>query len=145
MYHGGVDADIRQTVAAFLARGPWAVVGASADRNKYGNRVLRAYLQTGREVYAVNPGKTSIEGVACFPSLRDLPVPVGGVSVITPPGVTERIVEDLPASGATVVWMQPGAESRRAVARAQELGLTVIAGGPCALVALGYREGGAPR
>ena len=145
MYHGGVGKDIHQAIVAFLARGPWAVVGASANRAKYGNRVLRAYLQTGREVYAVNPKETSIEGVACFPSLRDLPVPVGGVSVITQPGVTERIVEDLPACGASFVWMQPGAESRRAVARATELGLTVIAGGPCALVAMGYREDRAPR
>jgi predicted CoA-binding protein len=61
---------------------------------------------------------------------------VRGVSVITRPEVTETIVEDLPASGAEFVWMQPGAESARAVHRAEQLGLHVIAGGPCVLVAL---------
>jgi predicted CoA-binding protein len=132
----GVDGDDRRMIERFLARGPWAVVGASADRAKYGNRVLRAYLETGREVYAVNPHEWTIEGVACYPSLRDLPVRVRGVSVITPPDVTETIVEDLPAAGAEAVWMQPGAESRRAVERAEELGVVVIAGGPCALVAM---------
>jgi len=140
-----MGADDRDKIEDFLARGPWAVVGASANRAKYGNRALRAYLQTGREVYAVNPRESSIEGVACYPSLRNLPVPVRGVSVITPPEVTEAIVEDLPAAGATFVWMQPGAESRRAIERAEELGLTVIACGPCALVAMRFREGRAAR
>jgi len=129
-----------ERIEAFLAHGPWAVVGASPDRAKYGNRVLRAYLATGREVYAVNPKHRSVEGVPCYPSLRDLPAPVLGVSVITPPQVTESIVEDLVAAGAERVWMQPGAESARAVRRAEQLGLTVIAGGPCVLVALRHRE-----
>ena len=135
-----MGADDRRKIETFLARGPWAVVGASANRAKYGNRVLRAYLQTGREVYAVNPHEHAIEGVACFPTLRDLPVPVRGVSVITRPEVTETIVEHLPAARAEGVWMQPGAESRRAIERAEELGIAVIAGGPCALVAMRYRE-----
>ena len=127
---------MQERIRDFLERGPWAVVGASPDRAKYGNRVLRAYVGTGREVYAVNPKHRNVEGVACFPSLRELPVPVRCVSVITQPEVTEAIVEDLPASGAEFVWMQPGAESARAVRRAEQLGLNVIAGGPCVLVAL---------
>jgi len=131
---------VRERIRDFLDRGPWAVVGASPSRAKYGNRVLLAYVASGREVYAVNPKHRSVEGVACFPTLRDLPVPVRGVSVITQPGITESIVEDLPASGAELVWMQPGAESARAVRRAEELGLIVIAGGPCVLVALAQEK-----
>ena len=38
------------------------------------------------------------------------------------------------------LWMQPGAESPAAIARAQALGMNVIAGGPCLLVVLGFRE-----
>jgi len=72
--------------------------------------------------------------------LTRLPEPVHGVSVITSPDVTERVVENLEASGARWVWMQPGAESDRAIARAEEIGIGVIAGGPCLLVALGFRE-----
>lgn len=132
--------DVRSQIAAFLAEGPWAVVGASRNRAKYGNRVLRCYLQHGRTAYPVNPREAAIEGVTCYPDLRHLPEPVRGISVITPPGVTERIVEYAPASGARFVWMQPGAESATAVARAEALGLTVIAGGPCLLVALGFRD-----
>ena len=62
------------------------------------------------------------------------------MSIITPPPVTERVVEEAAAAGVEHLWMQPGAESDAAVARAEELGLSVIAGGPCLLVVLGYRE-----
>jgi predicted CoA-binding protein len=65
---------------------------------------------------------------------------VHGVSIITPPAITERIVEDAAAAGITRLWIQPGAESPRAVERARELGMSVIAGGPCLLVALGFRD-----
>ncbi len=131
-----------QDIEAFLAGEAYAVVGASRDRGKYGNRVLRCYRQHGRTVYPVNPNAAQVEGLESYPDLASLPGPVHGVSVITPPDVTERIVEDLKASGAAWVWMQPGAESPRAVARARELGLGVIHGGPCLLVALGFDETG---
>ena len=130
----------RSRIDAFLSGTVYAVVGASTDRSKYGNKVLRCYLQNGRTVYPVHPKEGTIEGRTSYPDLRQLPEPVHGVSIITPPAVTERIVEDLPASGAAWVWMQPGAESDAAVKRAEALGLEVIAGGPCLLVALGYRE-----
>jgi len=134
--------DVKARVAAFLAGGVYAVVGASRQRGKYGNKVLRCYGQHGRTAYPVNPQVDSVEGLTAYPDLTRLPEPVHGVSVIVPPATTERIVEELPASGAKWVWMQPGAESDRAVARAEELGLEVIAGGPCLLVALGFREDG---
>lgn len=136
--------DVRAKIDAFLSRGPYAVAGASRDRAKYGNKVLRCYLQHGKTVYPVNPHVSSVEGLASYVTLGDLPQPIHGVSVITPPEVTERIVEGLPACGASWVWMQPGAESAEAVARAESLGVGVIAGGPCLLVALGFRESEAP-
>jgi len=127
-------------ISAFLAGQSFAVVGASRDRHKYGNKVLRCYLQHGRTAFPVNPNATEVEGLVAVPDLTVLPEPVHGVSVITPPDVTERIVEDLPRSGARFVWMQPGAESSLAVSRAEALGIDVIAGGPCLLVALGFNE-----
>ena len=134
--------DDQSKIAEFLAGSPFAVVGASRSRHKYGNKVLRCYSQHNRTVYPVNPAATSVEGLTCYTDLTCLPGPVHGVSVITPPGVTERIVEKLSASGARWVWMQPGAESDRAIARAEAAGVGVIAGGPCLLVALGFREDG---
>lgn len=127
-------------IEKFLASGPFAVVGASRDRAKYGNKVLRAYLQVGRPVYCVHPRESEIEGQPCYPSLADLPEVPHGVSIITPPAVTEQVVRDAHGKGATAVWMQPGAESAAAIRTAEALGLQVIAGGPCVLVALRYRE-----
>ena len=131
----------KERIDDFLAAGPWAVVGASTDREKYGNKVLRCYVQRGKvPVYPINPKEAEVEGLAAYADLDALPEPVRGISVITPPRVTEAVVEKAAALGIRHVWMQPGAESDAAVMRAEELGLSVIAGGPCLLVVLGYRE-----
>ena len=102
--------------------------------------MLRAYLQQGRSVYPVNPREAEIEGLKCYPDLASLPMPVHGVSVITPPQIAESIVEQARAIGVKHLWFQPGAESEPAVARANLLGLNVISGGPCILVVFGYHE-----
>lgn len=120
----------------FLAGTAYAVAGASNDRSKFGNRVLRHYVAHGRTVYPVHPTERAVEGLSAYASVADLPGPVHGLSIVTPPAVTERLVEEAAAARIPRVWMQPGAESPAAIARARELGLTVIAGGPCVLVEL---------
>ncbi len=124
----------------FLDGSPYAVVGASRDRHKYGNKVLRSYLQRGRPVYAVNPLADEVEGLEAYPDLSSLPESVHGISIITPPHVTEQVIEEAGRLGIRHVWMQPGSESDIAIERAQAHRMNVIAGGPCVLVTLGYRE-----
>ena len=124
----------------FLEGAPHAVVGASRLRHKYGNKVLRAYLQNERPVIPVHPAVDTIEGLRAYPDLQSLPEPVHGISIITPPAVTERVVEQAGLLGIEHIWMQPGAESALAVQRATQLGMNVIAGGPCLLVVLRYKE-----
>jgi predicted CoA-binding protein len=132
---------IQESIRAFLSAGPWAVVGASTDRAKYGNKVLRCYQQHGMTpLYAVNPRALEVEGLRAHPELGALPELPRGVSIITPPPVTEAIVEEAVRLGIPRLWMQPGAESRRALALAEDNGIDCIAGGPCLLVALGFRE-----
>lgn len=133
-------ATVEQRIRDFMASGPYAVVGASSDRDKYGNKVLRAYQQHGQEVYPINPRADEIEGLKAYPDLASLPVKVRGVSIITPPKITEQVVKDAAAAGAQFVWMQPGAESDEAIRAAEALGLQVIAGGPCYLVLAHYHE-----
>jgi predicted CoA-binding protein len=132
---------IPDPIKTFLAGKRFAVVGASSDREKYGNKVLRAYLQNGLEAVPINPAGGEIEGLASFPDLAAVPEPVDGVSIITPPRVTEKVVEQAVALGIKHIWMQPGAESPRAIEIAEQSGANVIAGGPCLLVALRYHEG----
>jgi len=131
---------VQQTITAFLEADRFAVVGASIDRSKYGNKVLRCFQQHGREVYPINARAAEVEGLKAYPSLASLPVPVKAISVITPPAITEQVVQEAAAAGVTHIWMQPGAESNQAIRTAEALGMSVIANGPCLLVVLGYRD-----
>jgi predicted CoA-binding protein len=127
-------------VEEFLKAEAFAVVGASADRSKFGNRVLRCYLENGMKVVPVNPKEEAIEGIPCVSTVLDLPAEVTSISLIVPPKITEQVVEQAARKGIRNIWMQPGAESVRAVAYCQEHGINVIAGGSCILVVLGYRD-----
>ncbi len=131
---------LEERIKTFMAGGPYAVVGASSDRDKYGNKVLRAYQQHGMEVYPINPRAVEIEGLKAYATLADVPVKLRAISVITPPSITEQVVEAAAAAGVRMVWMQPGAESAEAIRKAEALGMDVIAGGPCFLVLAHYRE-----
>jgi predicted CoA-binding protein len=126
-------------VQTFLAASRFGVAGASADRQKYGNKVLRCYLQHGYQAIPIHPSLKEVEGQTAYPDLASAPQ-IESLSLITPPSVTERLVEQAIEAGVKHLWMQPGAESAAAIARARAAGLTVIAGGPCLLVMLGFRE-----
>ena len=127
-------------IAAFLAAPAFGVAGASKNRDKYGNKVLRCYQLHGRTVVPVNPVEAEIEGVACVKAVSDLPPEVQSLSIITPPQVTDKVVEQAIAKGIRHLWMQPGAQSAAAIAAAEAAGLDVIADGSCILVVMGYRE-----
>lgn len=131
---------MKKEIEEFLKAGVFGVVGASADRSKYGNRVLRCYQQHGLKAIPVNPKTKEIEGAACVASVPDLPNEVTSISVITPPTITEQVVEQAARKGIKNVWMQPGAESPRAVSFCREHGINVIADGSCILVVLGYSD-----
>ncbi len=124
----------------FLSSTAFGVAGASARRQKFGNKVLRCYQQAGRRAIPVNPHESEIEGAACVASVLELPDEAKSLSVITPPPITERLVEDAIRRGIEHVWMQPGAESPAAVAACREAGINVIADGSCLLVVLGFRD-----
>jgi predicted CoA-binding protein len=131
---------LEEKIEAFLSGKPHAVVGASIDRSKYGNKVLRVYQQNDRPVYPVNPKADEIEGLKAYPDLASLPEKPHGVSFITPPKVTREIVKQAAELGIKNLWMQPGAEYDGVVEDGEKLGINVIAGDACALVVLGFQE-----
>jgi len=124
----------------FLREGPYAVVGASTSRAKYGNKVLRLYQQHGWPVYPINPNAEEVEGLVAYSSLKDLPETPRALSIITPPAITERVMREAVELGVKFAWMQPGAESPAAVQIAEEGGIEVVADGSCILVVAGYSE-----
>lgn len=131
---------IRQQIDQFLSSPAFGVVGASANRDKYGNKVLRCYLQNGRTVVPVNPKEQTIEGITSVATINDLPAEVKSISMITPPAVTARLVPLAIEKGIESIWMQPGAEHPDAVALCRERGINVIADGSCVLVVMGYHD-----
>jgi predicted CoA-binding protein len=135
---GGFSMSVQEQIDSFLAAAAFGVAGASSNRQKYGNRVLRCYMQNGKRAVPVNPKESEIEGIACVTSVDQLPSDVTSLSMITPPAVTELLVPMAIAHGIKNIWMQPGAESPAAVALCRESGVNVIADGSCLLVVLGY-------
>ena len=131
---------ISEQIDTFLAADTFAVAGASANRDKYGNKVLRCYQQNQRPVIPVNPREDKIEGLDCVADVRDLPAEVQSLSVITPPHITEDVVTAAAQKGIRNIWMQPGSESKQAVQACEAAGINVIADGSCLLVVLGYQE-----
>jgi uncharacterized protein len=130
----------KEQIDRFLASPAFGVVGASASRYKFGNKVLRCYLQNGYRAIPVNPTEKEIEGIDCVAAIMDLPPEVKSISMITPPAVTEQLVPLAIQKGIANIWMQPGAESPAAVKLCQENNVNVIADGSCILVVLGYSE-----
>lgn len=103
-----------------------AVIGASNDRRKFGNKAVRAFLQQGYEVFPVNPRESEIEGIAAFKSIRDVPVRPQMIGVYLPPPVLLKVLPDIAARGCDELWLNPGTESDEVLAAAERLGLNVV-------------------
>jgi hypothetical protein len=116
-----------------------AIIGASADRAKYGNKAVRAFVQQGYAVYPVNPKEATIEGLRAFPSIRDAPGRPQMISVYLPPPVLLGILPDIAAKGCDELWLNPGTESDEVLAEAQRLGLKVVQA--CSIVGVGREPG----
>jgi len=113
-----------------------AIVGASADRLKYGNRSVRAHLQQGYEVYPVNPKGGEIEGLVAYRSIGEVP---GGrldrVSLYVPPQVGLSLLDEIARRGCDELWLNPGSESQELYEKALEMGLNPIIA--CSIVDVG--------
>ena len=131
---------IEQKIEQFFTSPVFGVVGASSNRDKYGNKVLRCYQMKNLRAVPVHPQEQTIEGLDCVSSVADLPAEVQSISIITPPQITEKVVEQAAARGIKNIWMQIGSESPAAVKYCEEQNLNVIADGSCVLVVLGYHE-----
>lgn len=118
------------------ARPTAAIVGASTDRGKFGNKSVRAHMRAGYEVYPVHPNAAQIEGLVVYASVRDVPAErLDRVSLYLSPERGLDLLDDIAAKGCDELWLNPGSESPELLARARSLDLNVIAG--CSIVALG--------
>ena len=123
-------------IEVFLNASTFAVAGASQDRSKYGNKVFRAIVASGRTVHPLNPTAVEVEGHPAFASIADLLIVRESLSIVTPPHVTREVIQQAIAAGVKNIRMQPGAEDDKASQAAREAGLKVIDDGSCVLVLL---------
>jgi uncharacterized protein len=117
-----------------------AIIGASSDRAKFGNKAVRAFQQQGYTVYPVNPKESEIEGLPAFKSIQDVPVRPDMVSVYLPPPVLLKLLPAIAGKGCNELWLNPGTESDEVLAEAERLGLQVIQA--CSIVSLGVLPAG---
>lgn len=112
-----------------------AVIGASADRRKFGNKAVRAFAQRGYRVVPINPHAREVEGWPAYPSVLDVEGPIDLATVYVPPRVGEGVVEEVARKGIPELWLNPGSESPAVVARAEALGLRPILA--CSILGIG--------
>ncbi len=112
-----------------------AIIGASSDRNKFGNKALRAFVQQGYQVFPVNPNENEVEGLPAFKSIADVPVRPQEVSVYLPPAILLKVLPQIAERGCDKLWLNPGTDSPEVVAEAKRLGLPAIQA--CSIVGIG--------
>lgn len=128
--------DIKQ----FFESEAYAVVGASNVRSKFGNKVLRCYLKNDRPVYPINPKETLIEGLNVIDKIENLPGNVKSLSMVTPPEISEQLVDDAIKHGVKNIWFQPGSHNDNAIKKCEKNNINVIANGHCILATTGFED-----
>lgn len=116
------------------------VIGASSNRNKFGNKAVRAFQQQGYPIYPVNPNEPEVEGLTTFKSIKDVPIRPEMVTVYVPPPVLLKLLPDIAAKGCDELWLNPGSESDEVLAEAERLGLNTIQA--CSILAIGVSPSG---
>jgi predicted CoA-binding protein len=112
-----------------------AVIGASSNREKFGNKALRAFAQRGYTVIPINPTEAEVEGHPAFKSVMDVPGPIDLATLYVPAPAGVRVMDDLAQKGIPEVWLNPGADDRAVVEKARSLGLKTVQ--HCSIIAIG--------
>ncbi len=125
----------------FLELKKIAVVGATDKKEKWGYKILKRLLDEGYEVVPIHPKLKEIEGISCYPSLKEVPDDIEGVDIVVPPSITPKVVQQAIEKGIQYIWLQPGAESEEAIEVAQKSGKEVkLIHHNCVLQALNKRS-----
>lgn len=112
-----------------------AVVGASSDRRKFGNKALRAFQEEGYTVIPVNPNEAEVEGIQTYRSVLDVPGPIDMATVYVQPEVGLQLLPEFEQKRIAEIWINPGAESDALLAEARRRKLNVI--NACSIVGIG--------
>ena len=100
-----------------------AVIGASRNRSKFGNKAVRAFAARGYTVIPIHPGEQQVEGLRAYRSVLEVPGSIDLATLYVPPHIGVGVLDDIAKKGITEVWLNPGADGPAVLARARELGL----------------------
>jgi uncharacterized protein len=112
-----------------------AVIGASSNRRKFGNRAVRAFRRQGYTVFPINPNEPEVEGLTTYPSVLDVPGAIDMATFYVPPHIGEKVIVEVAKKGIPEVWLNPGSESTKLVELARSLKIQPIEA--CSIVAIG--------
>jgi hypothetical protein len=112
-----------------------AIIGASKNRQKYGNKAVRAWLKKGHKVFPVNPKEKTIEGLPCYSSVLEVNDKIDVISIYVPPKVGLTLVNQLASVNAGLVYLNPGAESDDLIEALKEKEIPFVLA--CSIVAAG--------
>jgi uncharacterized protein len=112
-----------------------AVVGASNDRHKFGNKALRAFQAEGHTVIPINPNESQVEGIKAYPSVLDVPGPIDMATVYVQPDIATALLAEFEQKSIAEIWINPGAEDDALMAEASRRGLNVIYA--CSIIGIG--------
>ncbi|MFC1558153.1 CoA-binding protein [candidate division KSB1 bacterium] len=112
-----------------------AIIGASKNRQKYGNKAIRAYLRQDHTVYPVNPNESEIEGLKTYKSILDIPDEIDRASIYLPPHIVLSTLDEIAQKGVKELFFNPGSESRENIDKAEQLGLNVVIA--CSIIDIG--------
>ena len=112
-----------------------AVVGASNNSRKFGNRAVRAFLRQGYTVVPINPHEAEVEGLKAYASVLDVPGAIDMATIYVPPEIGEQVIEDIARKKIPEVWLNPGSESEALITRARALDIQPILA--CSIIGIG--------
>ena len=112
-----------------------AVVGASSDRHKFGNKALRAFQAQGHSVIPINPNEQEVEGLKTYPSVLDVPGPIDMATVYVQPHIATQLLDEFEKKGIPEVWINPGAETDEMIDTARQRKTKLIFA--CSIIGVG--------
>jgi predicted CoA-binding protein len=112
-----------------------AVVGASSDPRKFGNRAVRAFRRQGYKVIPINPNEAMVDGLKTYPSVLDVPESIDMATFYVPPEIGEKVIVEIARKGIPEVWLNPGSESDELIHAARALKIEPILA--CSILGIG--------
>ena len=112
-----------------------AVIGASSDPRKFGNRAVRAFRRQGYRVIPINPHEAQVEGLQAYASVLDVPEAIDMATFYVPPEIGEKVMPEIARKGIREVWLNPGSESADLIRLARSLAVEPIVA--CSIISIG--------